>query len=570
MPLIGILLQALLVLTAGPQRPPAPMASIDGIVVKAGTNTPIAGAAVELTGIAPRTVEGSSTVGRGVISVSVQESASDGRVLSYRATTNSAGRFSIENVLPGTEYQLVAVHFPDYLPAQYGQRVPAVPGRAVPVTPGDKVPDLRLELTPAGTISGRVVDSRGQGIRNVLVELRRPWYLEGWRLLVDWNELIGRVRGIGKTNRAGATRTNARGDFSFAGLAPAQYYVRTSLTSEVTAKPVNLHAGATVSDVRIVIPDSGSHLVRGTVVDARGSIMALAQVIVTPSGVSPLYGSVRVDAKPLQNGTFAVTVPEPGKYSLIATARNGSSILRGVTEIEVRSTDLNDIRIPVTTGFDVSGTIALEGSRTGADAFRDALTVNLYPTTPEVPLPRAIKASSNGAFTITSVAPGDYRVEILPILTVPPSSLLPKALEAVFVKSIKMDGKDVLNSGLHVETAVRGSLQIIVSMNGGTIEGRVVDSDRNPVANVKTVVVPQPSRRQRGDLYKFVSTDDSGRFQLSGLAPGDYKLFAFERAEEGAWQDPEFINLFEDRGKAIHIEESGRVSTEINVIPAWN
>jgi hypothetical protein len=57
---------------------------------------------------------------------------------------------------------------------------------------------------------------------------------------------------------------------------------------------------------------------------------------------------------------------------------------------------------------------------------------------------------------------------------------------------------------------------------------------------------------------------------MSGVAPGEYKVFAFERVEVGAWQDPDFIRLHEERGKAVRVEESGRVTTEIELIPAWN
>ncbi len=107
-------------------------------------------------------------------------------------------------------------------------------------------------------------------------------------------------------------------------------------------------------------------------------------------------------------------------------------------------------------------------------------------------------------------------------------------------------------------------------MNGGTLDGRALDDNGKPVPNARVVLVPVTSRRQRGDLYKSVSAGDSGNFQLSGIAPGDYKLFAWERVEEGAWQDANFISLDEDRGKAIRIGEGGRVTAEARVIPVWN
>jgi hypothetical protein len=143
-------------------------------------------------------------------------------------------------------------------------------------------------------------------------------------------------------------------------------------------------------------------------------------------------------------------------------------------------------------------------------------------------------------------------------------------MERAYVRAIRFGGRDVLNGGLHLETASNGVLEVVISTNGGTLGGRVLDSNGRPMANVKTVVVPNASRRQRGDLYKYISSDDEGRFQLHGLAPGDYKVFAWERVEEGAWQDPQFIRLFENEGSPVRIDEGSRVNVDTRVIPAWN
>jgi hypothetical protein len=37
--------------------------------------------------------------------------------------------------------------------------------------------------------------------------------------------------------------------------------------------------------------------------------------------------------------------------------------------------------------------------------------------------------------------------------------------------------------------------------------------------------------------------------------------------EQGAWQDPDFIKNYEDRGKPIHLSEGSHESAEIRVIP---
>src|SRR5262245_15224896 len=277
-----------------------------------------------------------------------------------------------------------------------------------------------------------------------------------------------------------------------------------------------------------------------------------------------------IDAKTFQNGVFQIIVPGPGRYVLIAEAPGGSSLAHGRKEIEVGDADVRDVRLQVTPVFKITGNVTFEGRL--PDAFdTEAPSLSFYPMSVGMP---AVKTAGlrwrNGSFTVQNVTPGDYRLEISPILTVPPSSLVPAIIESAYVKSARLDGKDVLNGGIHLEKETNGPLQVVISMNAGTVEGHVVDSAGKSAPNVKAVAVPNAPRRQRGDLYKFVSTDDSGAFQLNGLAPGEYKLFTFERVEEGAWQDAEFIKLFEKLGTVVRVEEGTHVTVDLNLIPAWN
>jgi hypothetical protein len=91
---------------------------------------------------------------------------------------------------------------------------------------------------------------------------------------------------------------------------------------------------------------------------------------------------------------------------------------------------------------------------------------------------------------------------------------------------------------------------------------------QEPAVNVTVVFVPDTSRRSRPDMYRTASTDASGRFHVEGLPPGDYKVFSWEDVETGAWQDPDFIQRFEDRGKPVRIPENGTAGVELRVIPA--
>src|SRR5690242_11886671 len=63
-------------------------------------------------------------------------------------------------------------------------------------------------------------------------------------------------------------------------------------------------------------------------------------------------------------------------------------------------------------------------------------------------------------------------------------------------------------------------------------------------------------------------TDRYGNFSIKGIAPGGYKLFAFEEIEIGAYQDPGFLKRLENLGEAVSIREGSRENARIKMIPA--
>ena len=55
---------------------------------------------------------------------------------------------------------------------------------------------------------------------------------------------------------------------------------------------------------------------------------------------------------------------------------------------------------------------------------------------------------------------------------------------------------------------------------------------------------------------------------MSGIAPGDYKVFSWEALEEYAWFDPELLAQSETRGHAVRTSESSTETIEVRLIPA--
>jgi len=135
----------------------------------------------------------------------------------------------------------------------------------------------------------------------------------------------------------------------------------------------------------------------------------------------------------------------------------------------------------------------------------------------------------------------------------------------MYVKAIRLGNMDVLSQGLHINGPLEGQLKVIIG-KAGQVSGRVIDARQQPVVNVTVAAVPEATLRSRPDLYKKTRTDGAGRFRLFGVAPGEYKLFAWEQIEDGIWLDTDFLRPFENRGKTVRVDEGRTENVDVPVI----
>ena len=57
-----------------------------------------------------------------------------------------------------------------------------------------------------------------------------------------------------------------------------------------------------------------------------------------------------------------------------------------------------------------------------------------------------------------------------------------------------------------------------------------------------------------------------GRFHIDRIPPGDYRAFAWEDVNDGAWQDPEFMSVNENRGTPVRIAEGTTGTVRLTLI----
>jgi hypothetical protein len=71
------------------------------------------------------------------------------------------------------------------------------------------------------------------------------------------------------------------------------------------------------------------------------------------------------------------------------------------------------------------------------------------------------------------------------------------------------------------------------------------------------------SNREPARLGTF---DQTGTFSFQDLAPGTYRLYAFESVPDGAWEDSGFMKELGDAGLEIRLTESEVKSADVPLI----
>jgi hypothetical protein len=280
---------------------------------------------------------------------------------------------------------------------------------------------------------------------------------------------------------------------------------------------------------------------------------------------------------PVDNeGKFDISGVFPGSYSvlLISGTWRHPSVMRGDQTVEVTTVDVEGLRISPVPNGQVRGRFRMDN---GEKIDWSETEVNLYSSLHDKlwrggavdismealwwdDRPAHGELKKDGSFEIKDVPPDTYRLSL---------GSLGKVLDGCFVKAVKLGERDVTDSGFNV-AGTSYSLDVVVGVNGATVEGFVTDNKDKPASDVYVVIVPSDEGSQRRDLYDRTTTDYRGHFSLTGLNPGKFLLFA---ADEDPYQtdllDPEFIHAHESLGKSVQLKEGEHQSVILKLAPPF-
>jgi len=81
-------------------------------------------------------------------------------------------------------------------------------------------------------------------------------------------------------------------------------------------------------------------------------------------------------------------------------------------------------------------------------------------------------------------------------------------------------------------------VEVILGLGVGEVSGMVRDAKQQPASGAMVTLLPDPMKEDRNDLYKMVSTGQSGRFTLQGMAPASTRHSPGKKSTPAATQTP--------------------------------
>ena len=105
-----------------------------------------------------------------------------------------------------------------------------------------------------------------------------------------------------------------------------------------------------------------------------------------------------------------------------------------------------------------------------------------------------------------------------------------------------------------IVSVVRGlpdTIEAVIQSPAAAIRGTVLASEEQLAAGVIITLVPEEDRRENFALLSARSWGWTELFLFGGVSPGRYKLLAWDRIPDGAEQNAEFMDAYNDKGTEI-------------------
>jgi protocatechuate 3,4-dioxygenase beta subunit len=491
--------------------------------------------------------------------VSLEEEC-EGVCRSSTILTGPDGGFRFEGVPAGTYYFSVSKRL--FVTAWYGQRKPSDPWFRLTLQPGQKLTDLVFKLFKTSVITGKIEDENGEP-------------LEGFDVILCVKSRSG---GKQELQEIRTSTTNDLGEYRLFDLEPGRYYLEARPADRTLhlMEPLVARLGSDgesrktytttyfpgtsdPEEAAVIVIRSGQgypaldfamRKVRGVNIQGR-VINAIAGKTDNGVDVTISNRAGRQEMTTTRNGAFTLRNIPPGSYRIGASWSDGEKRFWTTRTLEVGSADVEDVALTITAGIKVSGLVTRDDGRDPVPMDASVSLVGLDDTSF---YNEGEMVKSDGSFVLENVYPGVYGVE------------LRLSCADCYMKSVHYGTTDAMEAGFRPNPGSDAQLELVISSRGAHVNCTALDSDSLPVGGSVLLLLPEGPKSIRRTRTQWGRSDQNGRFQFNGVAPGTYTLLAFDNDGDIDFGDVDSLDAFKDKGVKIKTSEGSKEDVELRPI----
>ena len=413
---------------------------------------------------------------------------------------------------------------------------------------------VQVKLAPASEIHGRVLDNNGEPIEGMQVQLFTRMMANG---LYRW-----RPAGSAVTDESGAylfedqmgeiyivqTRLHRLysqspdlviNDQHFPELYPATYYP--NAPDRDSAQPIKLAPG-TQAEADFALTSVPGYSISGTVAGA-----SRASVFCQNSSGEMISGGAQNNPR---TGAFTITGVPSGPCSLVARVfGRGASKASGEIDVNIPSSDISGIQIPLNGPLpDIPIVISGQPADLNGPGVQFSLS------------PKDLFSSPmfRGGGTFVKTRPGENGEQQLIIQNPEPGSYHVSAmgLGNACVASVTSGSTDLTKEDLVISPdSPSPPIAVALRTDCGSLEVHLEGGEANTYASIVMLGGAQSPRMQMAMV--------GSNTNLSNLAPGEYKLYAFDDISNIEYGNPEALKNFEAQQVTIGPGEKATVQVKL-------
>jgi hypothetical protein len=207
--------------------------------------------------------------------------------------------------------------------------------------------------------------------------------------------------------------------------------------------------------------------------------------------------------------------------------------------LSVGDRDIDDLTVDLTAGATISGLIKMDSSPKPPTSWPWLYMAGQHAV-------RTMSIKEDGAFTWSDVPLDVYKIRLAPA-------------EGVYLKSIRFNGQPISTTAWDLTSGSGGTLEVILSPNAAEISGIVRDQDGAPASD-RLVTLWGPEEAPRS-----MPSNSDGTFHFGSLAPGEYRVVAWEEIERDWATAPEFLGRF--KSTDVKLQEGSKPNLDLQPVP---